>query len=413
MPLVLLIAIAIFQSWRLAKTEADPDWAMFNFAAFTGSWYGRDFADCKTPGIHLYYWLIAKLVGPSIQRVKFVDHFLTALPGCLLWLVDPSKFVVSLIYVSLINSPHFYAFTGNVGHLAASLLMMSMISTNPHLAVIFLLATIFVEPKFLPAGIAMVAIQGWWQAGPWLIAGLAIAGIIIMVLDRTTDHDKKTLLAWIIESSVTIPYRMSKYRKELGKWMPWFTSEALLFFLPLVAAAVYARPEFLFWLPALLYLAVITSGFFIRAYHLIPLLPFVAMAGMDPRIATALILIDFVTCGFYLGDIWGRHYRLYDQHVKAARDVGNYLKDKPGTIWVNGMHSEVYVYARKPIPFGLAEQIEINDVATERREHMLAEWKKQQPEYVVITENPRMEFKPNGYKMIAEAFNTIVWQKIV
>lgn len=195
--------------------------------------------------------------------------------------------------------------------------------------------------------------------------------------------------------------------------MPWYTSDVVLYVGPFMAAAILARPDLNYWLPMILYFAVIAAGFFIRAYHLILFVPFIALAGMDQTTAMILIAIDLISCGFYLGDIWERHYRFYANHVKAGRDTGLYLKDKPGTVWVNGMHSEIYVYAQKPVPFGLAEQIEINDVATERRDRMVAEWKIKQPDYVVITENPRMDFKPSGYKMAAQSFNTVVWQKVV
>lgn len=411
MQLLLLIAIPIYHSWRLCKTTADADWAMFNLAAFTGSWYGRDFADCKTPGIHLYYWLIAKLVGADVKRVKFVDHMITAAPGIIYYLLT-NDFYVALVYVAIVNSPHFQSFAGNIGHLAAMLIMLTLTTNDPTIASLFLLATIFVEPKYLPAGIAMAIIGGWWQTIPLIFAGLLTAAGIVAMISKLTVYSFKEILEWIIESSITIPVKMSKYRKDLAQWMPWWTAEVLLFVLPWVVAAAAARPDLLFWMPAILYVAFICLGFTIRPYHLLPIVPFIAAAGIQPETVWMLASIEFLTAGFYLGDIWARHYRFYASVVKSAKDVGEWLKDKPGMIWVNGMHTHIYIYARKKVPYGLAEQIEINDVVPGRRKLMKEEWKKDPPKWVVVTDNQKVRFEPNGYSLEAEAPSIAVYKKV-
>jgi hypothetical protein len=411
-PLLLLISLAIWQSYWLSRQLSDPDFALFNQTTFTGAWYGKDYADCKTPGIHLYYWLIGLVAGASVPIVKFIDHMLTALPGLIYYQIS-GNFAGALIYIGLVNSPHLQAFTGNVGHLATALIMASMISIHPGVSCLFLCAAVFVEPKYLPAAIAAAIIQGWWQAIPVLFSGMVAAAGILWLIARFNDFDLKTLLGWIIESSVTIPGRMSKYRHKLVQWMPWWTSEPLMIMLPWIVAAAITRPEMNFWLPAILYVAVISLGFTIRPYHLIPLVPFIALAGIPQDLALILWAIEFLTAGFYLGNMGARHYRYYWDQVLVSSEIGKWMKDKEGSLWVNGMHTEVYLYAQKKCPFDLIEQIEINDVAHERRAVMKEEWIRHPPDWVVVGDNAKVKFQPNGYTIEAEAPGAVVYRKVV
>jgi len=66
------------------------------------------------------------------------------------------------------------------------------------------------------------------------------------------------------------------------------------------------------------------------------------------------------------------------------------------------------------VPFGLAEQIEINSVAKERRIIMRNEWKKHPPDWVAqCQDNAHVKFTPNGYKLIAEAPGVSLYQKVI
>ena len=69
-----LVALAAYMAWRYARTTLDPDLSMFYFEAFGVGVYGRDYADCKTPAIHAWYWGLAKLAGRVVERVKFAHH---------------------------------------------------------------------------------------------------------------------------------------------------------------------------------------------------------------------------------------------------------------------------------------------------------------------------------------------------
>lgn len=414
--LLILLALTTFISWRLSRTEADPDWAMFNLAAFTGSWYGRDWADCKTPVIHTWYWLISRITGPNIARVKFVNHFLIGAAGAAFYALT-GEFIPALIYTIMVNSGWMWAFHGNVSQIPAALLFMAMATTYPAGIALLVILAVLTDPKLLPTGVAFLIIQAV-PAQDILTAGITTGMVCMAAITMVMIAGKKfipmqKIIGWIWEGSVTIPLRMSKNRGGLYPWMPWWTAKAVLYIGPWLALAVWSKPDLVYWIPAILYLAVISSGQVIRQNHLLPLIPWIAGAGIPPEFAIGLAGLDYFSAGFYFGDLWLRFYRGFGESIQAAAAVGKYLKDVPGKLWVNGMHTEVYIYARRPIPYGLAEQIEIREVAHERRKLMQQRWKKEPAEIVVETESANVKFSPKGYTMMANNGPTRVWRKTI
>ena len=109
----ILVLLTLFYAWRYAGMVIDPDWAMFNLQAFTGSRYGKDFVDCKTPAIHWWYYGIAKVVGADIWKVRFLHHTLIGL-GCVA-LYFLTGFWSALTLLILVQSAWLLAFHGNVG----------------------------------------------------------------------------------------------------------------------------------------------------------------------------------------------------------------------------------------------------------------------------------------------------------
>src|SRR5512135_3430866 len=97
-----LLALGVFYGWRYSKSSVDPDWAFFNLYAFTGAMYGRDFVDCKTPGVHIFFALLAKVVGANVERIKFASHFLLSLPSVAVYLIAHNIWV-AVAYVVLVN----------------------------------------------------------------------------------------------------------------------------------------------------------------------------------------------------------------------------------------------------------------------------------------------------------------------
>ena len=402
--ILLLLSISAWYGWRYSKTDIDPDWAMFNLGGFTGSKYGRDFADCKTAGVHLWYLMLVKIVGKSVPRVKFIHHALLGMAGIGVYLLSGS-FWNGLAFTVLINSGWLLAFHGNVGQVPAALIALSF-TLPPWMAIILWALTVFYEPKLILTFLLMFLFKSWWVEWPTLLALLCGGGLIMAYLALT-----KQWKGWW-ESSVTIPGRMAKARKIYSyPWVPWFTASGFLYLLPWAALAVAAKPDVRYWLPAAAYLIFSGMGKVLRPNHFIPLVAWIAGAGIAPWMVLMLCVVDWTSAGFYLGDIWGRFYLgLRDLNQEAQR-AGEWLKDKAGSIWVNGIHTGIYIYAQKPVNYGLAEQIEIREVAHERRAEMVKRWKSDPPAWVVMTQGAGVKFNATGYVRAERFGSTEIWRK--
>ena len=138
---VVLAVLALFYAWRYSRAEIDPDRAMFNLWGFTGAVYGRDFVDCKMPGIHLWYLALSKIVGRNVKRVRFAHHLVISLPGIIVggW--------AGLAYIVIVQSGALLAFHGNVGQPAAALVFVAISLDNPVVSPLLALAALGFEPK--------------------------------------------------------------------------------------------------------------------------------------------------------------------------------------------------------------------------------------------------------------------------
>jgi hypothetical protein len=398
-----LLLPTLWYSWRYSLTNIDPDWALFNMPGFTGAQYGRDFVDCKTPAVHYWYWVITKVVGKSVPRVKFVHHTVVGLAGIVIyWLTG--NFWMGLAFAVLINSGFLLAFHGNVGQVPACFIAIAIASRNPSIAAVLVALAVLYEPKLLPSAAVMMLVYGWWAMIP-----LGVAGVIALLLVRM---QYPVLFEYLWENSVRNPKRMSDRRLGRYPWTPWFTSGALVYFLPWIILAVYARPDFLFWLPAIIFALVTGYGGVIRPNHLLPFIPWIALAGIPPHLVLMLWAVDWISGGLYLGSIWMRFYISLMEPNNEAKAAGEFLKDKPGDLWVNGIHTSVYIWAQKPPTYGMTEQIELNTVIPEKRREMLERWNAHPPKWIVLTANPAVAVSPNGYKMAWEAGNTKIGVKI-
>ena len=391
----LLLCLSAFLAWRYSKTSVDPDWAYFNLYAFTGSLYGRDFADCKTPGVHIWYWLLSKVVGVNVERIKFANHCLVGLAGLALL----PNFPAALAYTVLVNSGWLLSFHGNVGQVPAALIAVSF-AVSPVWAWVLWLVAVCYEPKLLPSFIAVAWLKDWWLL-VWLLPVVSVSFLIFQ---------KKQWFKWLWESSVIIPARMTKARNA-ETWFPWFTSNPVLYVLPWLMLGVYYRPELAYWLPALLYVIFIALGRAIRSNHLIPLVPWLVFAHIPLVFVVGLVAMDLISSGFYLGDLWLRYYPALASINDEARSTGEWLQDKAGSLYVNSIQSAIYIYARKPLSLGMTEQIEIREVATERRERMRRRWRESPPDWVVCGDVPGIIFKPIGYNKVASAGINVIYRK--
>lgn len=398
--MIAILLISAFLAWRYSKTSVDPDWSYFNLWGFTGSVYGRDFADCKTPLVHLWYLGLSKLVGRNIARVRFANHFLVGSVGVLLYVLT-GNFWGAVAYTVLVNSGWLLAYHGNVGQIPAALIAVALTVDTLPASLLWLLAVLY-EPKLAPSFLVFVVLSGSY---------FALAVLAFMVFFAYYHKDREPLKG-IWESSVTIPLRMNKNRKgDFYKlFMPWFTSTSVLYLLPWLAFAIQAKPDVWYWLPALVYVVLIASGKVVRQNHFIPIIPFVAMSGLP--FVPLLVVIDLVSNGFYLGNIWARHYPALDEINDTAEKIGAWFQGKPGTLYVNDIHSGVYIHTRKPVLYGFAEQIEIRETAHERRKVMIEGWKQNPPDWVVNGRFPGMSFKPVGYQRMAIVGDAIIYKKM-
>src|SRR5512147_2577943 len=132
---ILLLLVCAWYAWRYSRAELDPDMTAFTLQAFTGARYGKDFADCKTPGIHWWFLLITKVVGKSVPRVKFANTFLVSLPSLAI-LYYTGNFWAGLAFIILVNSGWLIGFHGNVGQVPAGLFAMALIIPNPWISAV-------------------------------------------------------------------------------------------------------------------------------------------------------------------------------------------------------------------------------------------------------------------------------------
>jgi len=393
-----ILALVGYYAYRYSKTTIDPDWAMFNMGGFTNAIYGRDFVDCKTPLIHLWYAGIAAIVGKSVSRVRFTHHTLVSLPSLALYWYTGSVWI-ALAFVAMVNSGWLFAFHGNVGQIPAGMIAIALISNDSTAALALMIAIAF-EPKLTPSVIVMAAIGGYIVPLAWM---LTACGLVAVMLWKYAPEYWDML----VYQNITIPGRMTKNRYKFIRnnkpnMFNFSSANALLYVTPWVVAAVWQKPVIEYWLPAIIFLLITAMGAVLRQNHLLPLVGWLFAAGVPDAYWIAFLIVELVSAGFYLSDVWMMFYPGLRNDNIEAKGIGKFLKGKAGDLWVNGYHSAVYVYAEKAPVGGLCEQFEINDTATERREEWRKHMKEQPPKYVVEMGKPGWKFDPRGgYRKIA------------
>jgi hypothetical protein len=391
-----LLIPTVWVAWRYALSPVDPDIALFLLPRFTGSWYGRDFVDCKTPGIYIWYYLIGLVVGKSIERVRFTSHLLVGFGGGMLVYLLTGEFWSAFAFMILINAGFIYAFHGNVGQVPAVLTVVGILVMDPWIACAAMFVAVLFEPKLGFSWVAMTVIRGWFI--PFAVFA-GVFGLTVLAVWKTQ------VFQWIWESSVVIPARMGRYRTVmLGHYHPWvphFMAIPIIFLMPWIMLGVWAKPDILFWIPPALYMIFIALGQAIRPNHLLPLVPWIALSQTNPMWVFALSLSLWLASGFYLGNIWLRFYPALDFVCTECRRVGLIAKETAGTLWVNGMFSTcIYLYAGKKVQYGMTESIELRDASPDRREVMVEKWRKHPADYVVETPDSVIEFRPSGYQSL-------------
>jgi len=218
---------------------------------------------------------------------------------------------------------------------------------------------------------------------------------------------------WLWEANITIPRRMVKNRREHLKTNPFLTiyvAMGYLYVLPWIIGAIAIKPDLLYWAPVAIYLMLIHAGLAVRQNHYLPIVPWIALA-LSPQLVVALLLVDLLSAGLYRGDIWHRFYPGLRNTNFDAHKVGEWLKDKPGELWVNAYHSAIYIYSGKPPIYGMTEQLEIRENVPERRETWRKQFKYLPPRFVVAGPGGGWLFNGTGYNMVAESREFKVYER--
>jgi len=293
-----------------------------------------------------------------------------------------------------------------VGDIPAGLLFLALITGNTWAFIGLLVAATLYEPKLVVATSIMVLlrIQDVWL--PSLVYGSVLAMSAAIVY-----YKYRQVFDWIVESAYTIPKRMIDSRKGLYKFMPPYTAIPLMYILPWLFAGMFAKPEPLYWLPAIVLLAFQFVGKVIRPNHLLPLVAWIAAAGIRPEIVYSLATVDLLSSAGYTGNIWARFYPFLDKITRDSKRVGEWLSDKSGTLWVNSMWAQIYLYANKKPQYGMMEVVEVNSVAKERREVMLKALIKSPPDWIVLDDTAIVEYDYNKYRNVAKINNFNVYKR--
>ena len=403
--ILILILLNAFVSWRYAIIDIEPDFAMYLLWGQTGAKYGKDFIDCKMPLVHLLLKGISVITKKNVAWTRAIFFFLTGLPSIIAYLIT-GNMGIALAFLVMIHSGWLLSFHGNVGDITAGLIFLALLIPNPWIFVILLVLATLYEPKMIIATAPMILIR---ITSVWLPLVVVVAVCLIAI--ASIWYYKHDLWNWLIEGNWKITRRMQKYRKGLYPFMPYFTASAFVYLLPWLLVAVWFKPDILFWLPALLFLILSFTGWVIRPNHLLPLVAWIAAAGIPPVYVYALSLTDFASSGFYLGNIWGRFYQGLRDAIKDSHAIGDFLKDKEGTLWVNCIHTEIYVWAGKKPQYGMTEQIELDKLSWERRPYMIKQQKAHPADWIVSQEGKGRPFNYKDYYVTARSAYFVVWRR--
>jgi len=401
--LTLLVCLNVYVSLRYASIPAESDFGIFATWGMTGAAYGRDFVDCKTPLVHAWLALLAK-VKRDLPTVRLLHFFITGLPSVAYYLIT-KDFAGSLAFLVMVHSGWLLAFHGNVGDIPAGLILLALMTGSPWLIVALLVLATLYEPKLIVATGLMVLVK----CQTLLVPALAYSGVVVGAL-MLLRYEKREVFDWLVESSYTIPKRVQKSRKGLYPFMPGFTSTALLFTLPWLVAAIFARPEPLYWIPPLAFLAFQFTGKVVRPNHLIPLVAWIAAAGIKPEFVYALAATDFISSGLYLGDIWMRFYPNIAGIVKDAKKVGEWIKDKDGSLWVNSMWAQIYAYSGKKPEYGMSI-VEVSMAAAERGKAALKKIHNKPPDWIVVSDDIDIDYDYSKYDSVAKSRYFLVYKR--
>lgn len=393
--IAILLALNIWVSYRYAFQPLGPDEGIWMLSGWTGAKYGRDYVDCKPPGIHTWFWLLAKLTRRNVWAAKFIHHLVVGLLIVAAYLLSGSL-GTGLLATALLQSGWLRAYQSWMDQISGALLLLAVL-TPPGLSVALIAMACLFNVKSAVPGAVWVVLNGYWlELAVALGVGAAIAGPWYM-LARQSFED-----VWL--SSIDVPARMNKWRASITGLQ--FSQESFLLIIPAVLLCLATNQDYRLWATALSYVVFNAWGRVWRPNHWLPLV-LIAALEPPPFFAMVILLAEWVSARFYLGNVWATTYPAIALQLLEARKIGENLAKKDGKIWVNSFHTQIYVYAQKKPEWNCVEQLEIRDVMPERGK-LRDETLRKNPPALIVMGPGQIEGEPKGYQTLVKFGNFAV-----
>lgn len=391
--IAILAAVNIWISWRYAFQPIGPDEGIWLLWGFTGAKYGKDFTDCKPPGIHLWMLFLSWITRRNLWLVKFIHHMTVGAIIIAVYLQTQSL-GAGLMATAILQSAWLKAFQSWMDALSGALLLLAVVS-DPWFAVLFVVMACFMNVKVVVPGFLYLFLAGmWYQIVAMSIFCAVAAGIWYLISPSSLK------LTWF--GSVEVPRRMKAWRKgtatpDFVLWHePWAVS--LIFLVPAVGICLGSSLDYRLWLPAVGYVLFNAYGGVWRPNHWMPL-AVIAATCPPPELAALVLLAEIISVRGYLGNVWGITYPGIASSLLEAQVIGENVADLSGDLWVNSFHTQIYVYAKKKPYTGQVEQLEIRDVTPELNRLRDRTLKKFPPDNIVVGPGSVGGY-PSGYEQV-------------
>lgn len=357
--LVGLAALTAWIAWRYSRLPVSQDEGLWMLWGFTGSRPYIDHVDCKPPGVHLWCWALARITRFNPYACRLV-HQLTLGAIAITAYCLSGNVSAAICFIIVAQSAWFEGYFAWVEAISAGLWLLAFYSA-PGIAVgLLALAWLFNLKLVLPT-LAFALLRGWFVEAAVALSVLTLALVVLFFVAPALSR-----ALWY--GCVTVPERLLHARHARWSFRGLDANRLVPPLLVVTLAISGAAHGFdsSAWAAAAIYIGFNAMGKVWRPYHWIPLAPTLATAA--PPIALAMIAVDLITNGLYLGDVVARRRPAVARYLKAAQNIGREIAGNAGRLWVYGQFTQLYVYARARPALLPVEQVEIRYVIPERRE---------------------------------------------
>jgi hypothetical protein len=390
---ILIAALNIYIAWRYSGQLIGPDEGIWLLTGITGAKYGCDYVDCKPPGIHFYMWLLAKLTGRRVPIMKFLHHaIIGAIAVCVYYLTGSLS--SGLMATALLQSAWFLAYQSWVDALGSAFLLLGVLLPPYPALVCFAIATLFNIKMAVPALVWGITQHWFVEMAIVILGGLFVLNAIYIYRPAWIDTT--------VYQAVTVAARLTTYRKQI--FQNTFNSTwavSMLLVIPTLLAAVQARTSIALWVVFAVYALLNAAGRTWRPNHWLPL-SLMAAAAPPLTWSVLILLMEWISTRAYWGNIWLTTYPGIVQELLEAKAIGEVLRDKPGTLWVNTLHTQIYIYAQKKPMYNMVQQVEIADVIPERAAQRDQALRKLAPTIIVLGPLSVPAREIQGYRLLSQ-----------